>query len=130
VVSLVTTGRPVQHDRHCAHTFHPTADIRLAHNELRVCMSLPTNSNFHACSTHPFTSFVRALDSHVSLVSFHSISKGVTGECSTHGGCFECANIDDDTIALIYKMVFVWCDQNQADALDQHAHEPDWAHTG
>jgi alanine transaminase len=67
-------------------------------------------SNLHARATHPFTSFkkvVRALGSAVPLVSFHSISKGVTGECGRRGGYFECANIDEDIIALVYKMVSV-----------------------
>ncbi|KAH9968077.1 transaminase [Russula dissimulans] len=67
-------------------------------------------SNLHARSTHPFTSFkkvVRALGSPVPLVSFHSISKGVTGECGRRGGYFECANITEDVIALMYKMVSV-----------------------
>ncbi len=63
--------------------------------------------NLHARALHPFTSFkklVRALDSHIPLFSFHSISKGVTGECGRRGGYFECANIDDEIIALVYKM--------------------------
>ena len=67
-------------------------------------------ANLHARATHPFTSFkkvVRDLGSAVPLVSFHSISKGVTGECGRRGGYFECANIDDDIIALVYKMVSV-----------------------
>jgi len=67
-------------------------------------------SNLHARATHPFTSFkkvVRALGSPVPLVSFHSISKGVTGECGRRGGYFECANITEDVIALMYKMVSV-----------------------
>jgi alanine transaminase len=40
--------------------------------------------NLHQPCTHPFTSFkkvVRDLGSPVPLVSFHSISKGVSGEC-------------------------------------------------
>lgn len=67
-------------------------------------------SNLHARDTHPFTSFkkvVRALDSRVPLFSFHSISKGVTGECGRRGGYFECTNISDDILALLYKMVSV-----------------------
>jgi alanine transaminase len=67
-------------------------------------------SNLHARASHPFTSFkklIRALDSPVPLVSFHSISKGVTGECGRRGGYYECANIDDDVIALLYKMASV-----------------------
>lgn len=67
-------------------------------------------SNLHQRASHPFTSFkklIRALDSPVPLVSFHSISKGVTGECGRRGGYYECANINDDIIALLYKMASV-----------------------
>ena len=67
-------------------------------------------SNLHARASHPFTSFkklIRALDSPIPLVSFHSISKGVTGECGRRGGYFECANIDEEIIALLYKMASV-----------------------
>jgi alanine transaminase len=67
-------------------------------------------TNLHARAAHPFTSFkkvVRALDSPLPLFSFHSISKGVTGECGRRGGYFECTNIGDDVVALLYKMVSV-----------------------
>ncbi|KAI0267392.1 transaminase [Gloeopeniophorella convolvens] len=67
-------------------------------------------SNLHSPGTHPFTSFkkvVRALGSSIPLVSFHSISKGVTGECGRRGGYFELANVRDDVRALMYKMVSV-----------------------
>ncbi|KIO11279.1 hypothetical protein M404DRAFT_994955 [Pisolithus tinctorius Marx 270] len=67
-------------------------------------------SNLHRQATHPFTSFkkvVRDLNSPVPLVSFHSISKGVTGECGRRGGYFECTNLSDDVIAMMYKMVSV-----------------------
>ena len=66
--------------------------------------------NLHRASEHPFTSFkkvVRDLDSPVPLVSFHSTSKGVTGECGRRGGYFECTNISDEVLAMIYKMVSV-----------------------
>ena len=66
--------------------------------------------NLHSPSTHPFYSFkyvVRKLDSPVQLVSFHSISKGVKGECGRRGGYFECTNFDEDVKALLYKMVSV-----------------------
>jgi len=67
-------------------------------------------NNLHRRSTHPFTSFkkvVRKLQSSIPLVSFHSISKGVSGECGRRGGYFECTNISDDILALIYKIVSV-----------------------
>jgi len=67
-------------------------------------------TNLHRPSTHPFTSFkkvVAALQSPIPLVSFHSISKGVSGECGRRGGYFECTNFSPEVIALIYKMVSV-----------------------
>jgi alanine transaminase len=66
--------------------------------------------NLHMPEHHTFTSFkkvVRNLQSNIPLFSFHSISKGVTGECGRRGGYFECTNIPEDIIALIYKMVSV-----------------------
>ncbi|KDQ12487.1 hypothetical protein BOTBODRAFT_34455 [Botryobasidium botryosum FD-172 SS1] len=67
-------------------------------------------SNLHQRDVHGFTSFKKVLretQSPVPLISFHSISKGVTGECGRRGGYFECANVAPEIIALIYKMVSV-----------------------
>ncbi|KAG6909422.1 hypothetical protein DXG01_000575 [Tephrocybe rancida] len=66
--------------------------------------------NLHRRDTSPFTSFKKVVaqtQSPIPLVSFHSISKGVSGECGRRGGYFECTNISDDVIAQIYKMVSV-----------------------
>lgn len=66
--------------------------------------------NIHRPKTHSFSSFkkiVSQLQSNVPLVSFHSISKGVTGECGRRGGYFECTNVPDDVIAFIYKIASV-----------------------
>jgi alanine transaminase len=43
----------------------------------------------------------------VELVSFHSISKGVSGECGRRGGYFEAVNIDEKVMEQIYKMASV-----------------------
>jgi alanine transaminase len=67
-------------------------------------------ANLHEPGAHPFTSFkkvVRDLGSAVPLVSFHSISKGVTGECGRRGGYFELANVAPDVRALMYKIASV-----------------------
>ena len=67
-------------------------------------------ANLHQRDTHPFTSFkkvVTELQSPVPLFSFHSISKGVSGECGRRGGYFECVNVSDDVKANIYKMASV-----------------------
>ncbi|KZV62151.1 transaminase [Peniophora sp. CONT] len=66
--------------------------------------------NLHRRDTHPFTSFkkvVRDMQSPVPLVSFHSTSKGVVGECGRRGGYFEVVNVADDVVAQMYKMVSV-----------------------
>jgi len=67
-------------------------------------------NNLHHRATHPFTSFKKVVAEHespVHLVSYHSISKGVSGECGRRGGYFECTNFSDEILALIYKMVSV-----------------------
>jgi len=66
--------------------------------------------NLHQRANHPFTSFKKVVAQHnspIPLVSYHSISKGVSGECGRRGGYFECTNFSDETLALIYKMVSV-----------------------
>ncbi|WVN86275.1 uncharacterized protein L203_101438 [Cryptococcus depauperatus CBS 7841] len=62
----------------------------------------------------PFISFKKVLKgmseevaNSVELVSFHSISKGVSGECGRRGGYFECVNIDPEVMEQIYKMASV-----------------------
>ena len=42
--------------------------------------------------------------SSVELASFHTVSKGSTGECGLRGGYMEIANIDPETVAQIYKV--------------------------
>ncbi|KAJ7050394.1 alanine aminotransferase [Mycena amicta] len=67
-------------------------------------------NNLHRAAEHPFTSFkkvVRELQSPVPLVSFHSISKGVSGECGRRGGYFELTNVSPEVRALVYKLVSV-----------------------
>ena len=66
--------------------------------------------NLHRRETHSFTSFKKVVvesGKDVALVSFHSISKGVFGECGRRGGYFECTNINQDILAMVYKMVSV-----------------------
>jgi alanine transaminase len=67
-------------------------------------------NNLHHPHSHPFTSFKKVVakkQSPIPLVSYHSISKGVSGECGRRGGYFECTNFPADILALIYKMVSV-----------------------
>mmetsp|Transcript_5961 Transcript_5961/g.17942 ORF Transcript_5961/g.17942 Transcript_5961/m.17942 type:complete len:496 (+) Transcript_5961:133-1620(+) len=39
------------------------------------------------------------------LFSFHTVSKGVVGECGRRGAYFQCTNIDPDVMAEIYKVM-------------------------
>jgi len=62
----------------------------------------------------PFVSFKKVLREMekevaegVELVSFHSISKGVSGECGRRGGYFEAVNLDAGVMEQIYKMASV-----------------------
>lgn len=43
----------------------------------------------------------------VELVSFHSLSKGVSGECGRRGGYFELVNFDESIVDQIYKMASI-----------------------
>lgn len=63
---------------------------------------------------HPFHSCHKVLmdmgepySSNVELVSFHSVSKGVGGECGLRGGYFHMKNIHPDTVGELYKIVSV-----------------------
>lgn len=67
-------------------------------------------ANLHYPDDYPFTSFkkiVREMNSKVALVSFHSTSKGVTGECGRRGGYFELENVSEEVRSQIYKMASV-----------------------
>ncbi|KAJ3315356.1 hypothetical protein HDV04_003749 [Boothiomyces sp. JEL0838] len=61
----------------------------------------------------PFHSFKKVLKSMgskydtVELISFHSISKGMIGECGRRGGYFECVNVAPEVMELFYKIASV-----------------------
>ena len=55
----------------------------------------------------PFTSFrkvVTHMKSNVELISYHSVSKGMIGECGRRGGYMELINIDPVVVEQIYKV--------------------------
>ena len=57
-----------------------------------------------------FTSFkkvVHDLKSPIAVVSFHSVSKGFTGECGLRGGYFELTNVSDDVKDQLTKLASV-----------------------
>jgi alanine transaminase len=61
---------------------------------------------------HKFVSFNSVLNTHLAakdleLISFHSVSKGLLGECGRRGGYFHCKNISKDVLEVYYKMLSV-----------------------
>ncbi|ORX89659.1 PLP-dependent transferase [Basidiobolus meristosporus CBS 931.73] len=66
--------------------------------------------NIYMPSTRPFHSFKKVLKSmgpsfdDVELISFHSISKGMIGECGRRGGYFELQGIEQEVVDQIYKI--------------------------
>lgn len=57
---------------------------------------------------HSFKKIVCSLNkSDVELVSFHSISKGMVGECGRRGGYFECHNLDEEIKQQLYKLASI-----------------------
>lgn len=58
----------------------------------------------------PFISFKRVvheMGADIELASFHSVSKGVMGECGLRGGYMEIVNMDSYVQELIYKVLSV-----------------------
>lgn len=97
--------------------------LRLAHKKRLVVMADEVyQANIYKPKELPFVSFKKVLRDFaktgktqedkdiaqdVELVSFHSISKGVSGECGRRGGYFELTNMLPDVEAQIYKMASV-----------------------
>jgi len=63
------------------------------------------------CDENPFISFRKVLAemgepyaSSVELISMHSVSKGLLGECGLRGGYFEAHNLDIYAGDMLYKL--------------------------
>lgn len=67
-------------------------------------------TNIYQPKQLPFHSFKKVLRSMGSkydqfeLFSFHSVSKGMIGECGRRGGYYECTGIDQEVIDQLYKV--------------------------
>ena len=72
--------------------------IRFAHRNRLVILADEVYQTNVYDSKLPFTSFKKVLMElgleDVELFSFHSVSKGVVGECGRRGGYFECQGVD------------------------------------
>ncbi len=92
-----------------------TATVQLCHDENILLLADEVyQNNIYDPENKPFISFKKILmdspaevRSSVELISFHSISKGVSGECGRRGGYFECVNLDGDVMDQLYKMASI-----------------------
>jgi alanine transaminase len=88
--------------------------IDFCHNERIVLLADEVyQTNIYQPSERPFHSFKKVLKSMGSkyeqfeLFSFHSVSKGMVGECGRRGGYYECTGIDPRVIEELYKIASV-----------------------
>lgn len=89
--------------------------ITLAAEEHLVIMADEVyQTNVYQGKFHSFKKILRNLQKenpgkydHVELVSFHSVSKGMVGECGHRGGYFELVGFDKEVQAQIYKLVSI-----------------------
>lgn len=87
----------------------------LSFNSLSLTLTLTLTANTYLPS-RPFVSFRKVVlelaqrnpsYNHLELFSFHSVSKGVVGECGQRGGYVDCLHIDPDVIAEMYKVASI-----------------------
>lgn len=84
-------------------------------HSILLCADEVYQNNIYDRENKPFYSFRKVLmemedeniRNGVELVSFHSISKGVSGECGRRGGYMEVVNIEEDVVDMIYKMASI-----------------------
>jgi len=94
--------------------------VRMCYDQGLVLMADEVyQTNIYYPETKPFVSFKKVLRTMedepdsviekdcVELISFHSLSKGVSGECGRRGGYFELVNIDEQVVDQIYKMASI-----------------------
>eukprot|EP00179_Madagascaria_erythrocladioides_P028136 CAMPEP_0198335004 /NCGR_PEP_ID=MMETSP1450-20131203/20004_1 /TAXON_ID=753684 ORGANISM="Madagascaria erythrocladiodes, Strain CCMP3234" /NCGR_SAMPLE_ID=MMETSP1450 /ASSEMBLY_ACC=CAM_ASM_001115 /LENGTH=510 /DNA_ID=CAMNT_0044039631 /DNA_START=154 /DNA_END=1686 /DNA_ORIENTATION=- len=75
-------------------------------NNLLILADEVYQTNIYQPDERPFVSFRRVateMSSEVELASFHSISKGMLGECGLRGGYFEMLNFSEEARAQAYK---------------------------
>ena len=88
--------------------------VRLCYDEGLVLFADEVYQDNIYHPTQSFISFKKVLAGcgapyadNVELVSFHSISKGQTGECGRRGGYFELVNFGDEAEEQVYKMASI-----------------------
>ena len=88
------------------------AIVKLCHkHDILLLADEVYQANVFDPENKPFHSFKKVLSSmgapfadEVNLVSFHSISKGYSGECGRRGGFLEIVNVDEKVLEQVYKI--------------------------
>merc|ERR1719277_753921 len=77
--------------------------------QLMVLADEVYQDNIHADGKEfvSFRKLAMELGSSVEVFSFHSVSKGVTGECGLRGGLVHCHNVDPGVIDQMYKLASI-----------------------
>ncbi|KAI9263298.1 pyridoxal phosphate-dependent transferase [Phascolomyces articulosus] len=107
---IINPGNPTGQ---CLDALNMQDVLTLCHQERLVLLADEVyQTNIYEPEQRPFVSFKKALKEHpqhdtIELVSFHSISKGMIGECGRRGGYFECCNLDKGVMDQLYKMASV-----------------------
>ncbi|CAG8511025.1 322_t:CDS:2 [Funneliformis caledonium] len=88
--------------------------IDFCHKERIILMADEVyQTNIYQPAERPFHSFKKVLRSmgekyeQFELFSFHSVSKGMIGECGRRGGYYECTGIDSPVVDQLYKLASV-----------------------
>lgn len=84
--------------------------VRLCEEERLVLIAdevYQTNIYTDSKPFHSFKKIVSQLNSPIELVSLHSVSKGMIGECGHRGGYFELHNFDRKVQEQIYKLASI-----------------------
>ncbi|OAV89730.1 hypothetical protein PTTG_28577 [Puccinia triticina 1-1 BBBD Race 1] len=109
---VISPGNPVGN---CLSRQNMEAIVRFCYkHKILLLADEVYQTNIFEPDTRPFISFkavVRSMERHIAagqaLVSFHSISKGQTGECGRRGGYFELVNIPKDVQEQVYKLASI-----------------------
>ncbi|KAK4703608.1 alanine transaminase, partial [Phenoliferia sp. Uapishka_3] len=110
-IVVINPGNPTGN---CLSISNMTDIVKLCYDESLVLMADEVYQDNIYHPTQSFTSFKKVLGDagapyaeNVELVSFHSISKGQTGECGRRGGYFELCNFSEEAEEQVYKLASI-----------------------
>jgi alanine transaminase len=108
---VINPGNPTGN---CLSASDMTDIVKLCYDERMVLMADEVYQDNIYHPEMPFVSFKQAINDlgapyaeNLELVSFHSISKGQTGECGRRGGYFELVNFSPEAEEQVYKLASI-----------------------